>query len=218
MSIHVCYCTNIRYIARFRHLWALAWKKYTLFYIITWTYRNFAVVGSYTIWLELKNRFVLNNAKKCWNNSTITLLLETKRGYIRISPKIKSNSLFGCEWAERNKICSFTQCCQANYCLLLRLYWTCGNRSFRGSKHRKYWLVYNNLYARINRKCRIIFHHDNTSCNSAHETIDFLYSKNIKLMTHCSSCSKTSNIKYAVNDLWRLKQLLKHSEHCFLRL
>ncbi|EFN80125.1 hypothetical protein EAI_09040, partial [Harpegnathos saltator] len=31
----------------------------------------------------------------------------------------------------------------------------------------------------------IILHHDNDSCHSARQTVDFLSSKNVELMTHC---------------------------------
>lgn len=45
-------------------------KQFTWYYMISWTHKNFAVVGSHTIWLKLKNRFVLNGGKKFLRNST----------------------------------------------------------------------------------------------------------------------------------------------------
>ena len=42
--------------------------------------------------------------------------------------------------------------------------------------------VINELH-RTNRNRRIILHHDNASCHTARQTVDFLSSKNIELMT-----------------------------------
>ena len=38
---------------------------------------------------------------------------------------------------------------------------------------------------RTNRNRRIILHRNNASCHSARQTVDFLSSNNIDLMTHC---------------------------------
>ncbi|KAG5308729.1 MOS1T transposase, partial [Pseudoatta argentina] len=42
-----------------------------------------------------------------------------------------------------------------------------------------------NELRRTNRNRRIILHHDNASCYTARQTVDFLFSKNVELMTHC---------------------------------
>ena len=73
-----------------------------------------------------------------------------------------------------------------------------------------------------NRNRLIILHHDNTSCNTARQTVDFLSNNNVELMTHCpyspdlsmtSFCSQTLKIRCMMSDLSRLKQLLKHFVH-----
>jgi len=45
-----------------------------------------------------------------------------------------------------------------------------------------------NKLRRTNRNCRIIFHHDNANYHTACQTVNFLSSNNVELMTHCS-CS-----------------------------
>jgi len=42
-----------------------------------------------------------------------------------------------------------------------------------------------NELRRTNRNRRIILHHDNANCHTACQTIDFLFSNNAELMTHC---------------------------------
>ena len=42
-----------------------------------------------------------------------------------------------------------------------------------------------NELRRTNRNRRIILHHDNASCHTARQTLDFLSSKNVELMIHC---------------------------------
>ena len=42
-----------------------------------------------------------------------------------------------------------------------------------------------NELRRTNRNRRIILHHDNASCHTARQTVDFLSSNNVELMTHC---------------------------------
>jgi len=43
-----------------------------------------------------------------------------------------------------------------------------------------------NKLRRTNRNRRIILHHDNAGCHTARQTVDFLSSNNVELMTHCS--------------------------------
>ena len=42
-----------------------------------------------------------------------------------------------------------------------------------------------NELRRTNRNRRIILHHDNASCHTARQTVDFLSSNNVELMIHC---------------------------------
>jgi len=82
--------------------------------------------------------------------------------------------------------------------------------------------VMNELH-RTNRNRRIIFHHDNARCHTAHQTVDFLSSNNVELMTHCPYSpdlspnnffySQALKIRSVVSDLIRLKQLLKYCVH-----
>ena len=125
------------------------------FCMIIWAYGNFAVIGSHTIWPKLKNRLVLNGAKKCSKNSTEvgqiwspTSLLGTKHGSIRMSPKVNNNPLFEYFKMNRNQQKLFVHAFAAKQMIACFLYRTCDNRGFRGSKDCKYWLIYNNLFAR----------------------------------------------------------------------
>jgi len=81
-----------------------------------------------------------------------------------------------------------------------------------------------NKLRRINRNRRIILHHGNATCHTAHQSVDFLSSNNVELMTHCSySPDLLSNDFFLFLNIKNkmrgerfellLKQLLKHFVH-----
>ena len=130
---------------------------------------------------------MLNGAKKCSRNSTeigeiwSTTSLLTKHRSIRMSPKATTHRLGILKWTETNKSCSFTQCCQANDCF----FGYTGQVTTVALEDRRIvnidWYtticlpeVINEL-RRTNRRNRcIILHHDNASCHTARQTVDFL--------------------------------------------
>ena len=78
-------------------------NTYDFAWSLAWAYGNFAIVGSHTIWPKLKNRLVLNGAKKCSRNSTevdqiwsTISLLGTKHGSMdSYEPESKQQSTVG---------------------------------------------------------------------------------------------------------------------------
>ena len=149
-----------------------------------------------------------------------------------MSPKVNNNSLFGYFKMNRHQqklVCS----CSAAKQMIACFFSYTGHVATVALEDRRTvntdWYtiiclpkVINEL-CRTNRNRRIIFHHDNASCHITCQTVDFLSSKNVELMTHCPYSPDLSpndfflfpNIKrrYVVSDLSRLKQLLKHFVH-----
>jgi len=74
----------------------------------------------------------------------------------------------------------------------------------------------------MNKRRRIIVHHDNASSHTSAQTSAFLTDQNVELMGTAltwhpmtSFCSRTSREKCVVNDYRRQKILLKRLKTCF---
>ena len=114
---------------------------------------------------------MLKKFNQCRSNLVYNIVTGNETS-IHMSPKINNNPLFGYFKMNRNQQKLFVYAVLPSK-WLLRLYRTCDNRGFRGSKDCKYWWytticlpeVINEL-RRTNRNRRIILHHDNASCHS----------------------------------------------------
>ena len=173
------------------------------------------------------------NRGQIWST---TSLLGTKHGFIRMNPKVNNNPLFGYFKMNRNQQKLFVHALLPSKWLLVSS--VTGHVTTVALEDRRTvntdWYtticlpkVINEL-RRTNRNHRIILYHDNASCHTARQTLIFypVIMSNwwlivrIHLIYHLmtSFCSQTLKIRCMVSDLSRLKQLLKHFVHWFLKL
>lgn len=103
-----------------------------------------------------KNRVQHHN--RCWNINI----------FIWNENKATIHSLGVSKWTKFHKSWSFTKYFQKTDCVFHTLYRTDHSHFF------------------VNRRHRIIMHHDNASTRTTRQTIDWLKEKNIELMFHCA--------------------------------